>query len=207
MIAGVVLAAGMSKRMGQNKLLLPLGGRPLLAHALAAMTESEVDEVVCVLGYEAERVKSVLAKEDLPRDVRWVVNEAFETGRASSIRTALACLPEGCEGVVFLPGDVPGVTAEDVDAVVSAFRRTGAPIAAATREDGSRSHPILFEKELFPRLSTLQGDTGGQSILAELWESTAKVPRPQRHMEDVDTDEDYRRALAHEPWCASGVRP
>ncbi len=55
MIAGVVLAAGMSKRMGRNKLLLPLGGRPLLAHALAAMGESEVDEVVCVLGYEAEQ--------------------------------------------------------------------------------------------------------------------------------------------------------
>ncbi len=135
------------------------------------------------------------------------MNEAFETGRASSIRAALACLPQVCEGVVFLPGDVPGVTAEDVDAVLRAFHLTGAPIAVATREDGSRSHPVLFRKDLFPRLSALEGDTGGQSILDDLWDSAAKISRPAGHAEDVDTEEDYQRALAHEPWCASGVGP
>lgn len=207
MIAGVVLAGGMSRRMGRNKLLLPLGGRPLLAHALAAMTGSEADEVWCVLGHESESVRAAMGEEAFPRPIGWVVNGAYASGRSSSIRAALAAIPGASEGVVFLPGDVPGVTAEDIDEVIRAFRRTGAPVAVATREDGTRSHPVLFGKELFPRLSSLEGDTGGRPIVDELWASAAKVPRPAGHAGDVDTVEDYGRALANPQFSPQGVGP
>ncbi len=194
MIAGIVLAAGMSSRMGRNKLLLPLGGRPLGAYALCAMTGSCVDEVICVVGFEAHWVRGAL-EPHAHRPVRWIVNEEYASGRASSIRAALGGLSDAAAAAVFLPADVPGVTAGNINAVAAAYHETRAPIVVTTATDGSPSHPVLFGRPIFARLALLEGDTGGRALLEERWEKAVKVRRTEGDGADVDTEEAYRLAL------------
>lgn len=194
MIAGIVLAAGVSRRMGRNKLLLPLGGRPLGAYALSAMAGSCVDEVICVVGFEADLVRGAL-EPCARRPVRWVVNEEYASGRASSIRAALGGLSDAVAAAVFLPADVPGVTAGNVSAVAAAHHATRTPVVVTTEADGSPSHPVLFGRPLFARLSLLEGDTGGRALLEERWGEAVKVPRSGGDGSDVDTEEAYRLAL------------
>ena len=192
-VAGIVLAAGASRRMGCNKLLLPFRGRPLLCAALDAVTGGGARPVICVLGRDSEAVRTALAREQWPSPVCWVVNPDAASGRASSICVGLDSVPEACLAALFMPGDVPGVRARDVERVIARFRLTGAPVVAATESDGNRSHPVLFARSLFPRLRHLRGDTGGQGIVRELWECAEKVARAGAPLFDVDTQDDYDR--------------
>lgn len=192
MIAGVLLAAGMSTRMGRNKLLLPVGGRPLAAWGLGALAGAGLDPVVCVLGHEAEAVQRALSSCHPGGRVRFVLNPDYATGRASSVRTALAHLPEECEAAVFLPGDLLGATPEGVRAIVARHRKTGYDLAVAVSAAGDRTHPVLFARKLFAALAALEGDESGQRILLERWDSAEKVPVSGDVPIDVDTPEDYR---------------
>lgn len=192
-IAGIVLAAGASRRMGRNKLLLPFRGRPLVCAALDAVTGAGARPVICVLGQDSEPVRAALANERWRSPVCWAVNPDAASGRASSIRVGLASVPQACAAALFMPGDVPGVRAQDVEAVIARFRLTGASVVIATESDGNRSHPVLFARSLFPRLRRLRGDTGGQGIVRELWECAEKVARTPPPLFDVDTQDDYDR--------------
>src|SRR5260370_11530864 len=97
-IAAIVLAAGRSTRMGAHKLLLPLGGRPLVSYAVAAACASHAAPVVVVLGHDADAVQATLP----PRRQRSVVNGAFASGMASSLRTGIAALPPSATGALVL---------------------------------------------------------------------------------------------------------
>lgn len=192
-IAGIVLAAGYSERMGRNKLLLPYRGRPLACDALGAVAGSRADPAICVLGHEAETVRSALSREQWPRPIRWIVNADAASGRASSIAAGLDAVPEECEGALFLPGDVPGVRPGDVEAVMEKYLETWAALVVAVESDGTRSHPVLFARSLFPRLRALRGDAGGHGLIQELWAVAEKVPRTGPRLFDIDTPADYQR--------------
>ena len=197
-VGGVVLAAGCSTRMGKDKLLLPYRGRPLLVHALRCMADSPASPVFCVLGCRAEEILPAIQADPAGAGIHYLINRDFASGRASSVRLALATIPERCEGAVFLPGDMPLVRAADVGALIERFERTGAPIVVAVDEAGERAHPVLFARLLFPRLTALEGDESGQGIIRESWDAAEKVPIARSRVLDVDTEEDYRRLLADE---------
>ena len=203
MIAGIVLAAGMSSRMGRNKLLLPLGGRPLGAYALRAMMDSEVDEVICVVGLESDMARGAL-EPHARRPVRWIVNEEYASGRASSIRAALGALSDAVEAAVFLPADVPGVTAQNINALLAAYGQTHAPVVVTLEPGGARTHPVLFHRSLFPKLAELEGDQGGQALIEACWSEAAKVRRTDGDVADVDTEEAYRLVAEKFPIAVVG---
>jgi len=135
MVCALVLAAGRSRRMGTQKLLLPVGGQPMIARVVDELLRSPVDEVVVVTGHEGERIAKALARplagsrcpaasSGFPR-VRFVANPRPESEMLDSVRCGLAAMPEECAGVLVALGDQPAIRAEVVAALVRAFRAAG----------------------------------------------------------------------------------
>ena len=197
-VGGVILAAGRSARMARFKLLLPLGGRPLVCHAAACMAAAPVAPVVCVLGHRAREVEAMLRKYTFPQPILVRKNVDYASGRASSVKVGIESLPDECAAAVFLPGDMPLLLPGDVAALVERFERTGAPIVVAVDEEGQRAHPVLFARGLFQRLVALTGDESGHGIILESWPEAEKVTVPRNRVVDIDTEEDYRRLQGQE---------
>lgn len=188
MIAAVVLAAGASTRMGWPKLLLPLGGEPLVRRTVRQVCEAGPGEVLVVVGNEYGRVLAAL--EGLP--VRHAVNTAFATGMGSSFRTAVEHL-EGCDAALFALADQPFVTAAEYRTLVETYRRRPGGIVCA-RYGEVTAPPHLFDRAFFPELAALEH--GARSILARHRDRTTIVPLPPDRLFDIDTPDDYERAVA-----------
>ncbi|MDZ4278492.1 MAG: nucleotidyltransferase family protein, partial [Dehalococcoidia bacterium] len=126
-LAGVILAAGASTRMGQPKQLLAYRGRPLLQRVVDAALASSLDEVVVVLGHRAEEVRAAL---ELPPDdrIRLVVNPDYAAGQSTSLRCGLRSASSSATGAAVLLGDQPHVSAALIDRIAQAFRSADRPI-------------------------------------------------------------------------------
>ena len=123
MIAGIVLAAGRSSRLGRPKQLLPVHGEPLIRHTLRRVLASSLDQVILVVGHEADEVRDAVA--DLP--VECVVNPDAAAGQSTSVRAGLAALSPEVEAAVFILGDQPGIDPTVIDALIAAWRTSGVP--------------------------------------------------------------------------------
>ena len=206
MIAAIVLAAGASRRLGRNKLLLPFRGGTVLSATVTRLLESPMGRVVVVLGHEGEEVR---ARAGLPQDPRLsaVDNPDWPSGMASSLRTGvLAC--KGAEAVIVALGDQPGIDPAVIARLVAAFR-AGAALAVPVHRDpaargGERvGHPVLFGRSLFAELGGLEGDTGAREIVWRHWAEAARVEGvPVR---DVDTEADYAALVADTPATDEGL--
>jgi CTP:molybdopterin cytidylyltransferase MocA len=181
--------------MGRPKQLLPLNGRPLLEGVVAAANASSLDEVVVVLGANAEEVRRGV---DLGR-ARVVVNPDHEQGLGSSVRAGLAALgPEVGRAMVIL-GDQPAVSAELFDRLLELQASSGLPSAAL--RFGTLLHPpVVLERSLFGDLGSLEGDVGCRAVVRGRPELVAPLPAASDgdHPIDLDTPEDYRRATIRE---------
>ncbi len=199
MIAGILLAAGRSVRMGRNKLVLAYEGKAIVAHSLYALKNAGLSPVVCVLGWEAGKVRAAIRAAGVDEGVCFVTNESYATGRASSIRCGLASLPRESDAAVFLPADVPNVRARDVEALVERYEKTRAAIVAAVDSHGARTSPVLFSSALFQDLRALSGDVGGQSLIDARWESVERVYLQEPVPTDIDTPKDYEELKRGSP--------
>ena len=186
-VSAVVLAAGGGRRLGRLKQLLPWGGRTMIEHVVDTVLASAVDEVVVVLGCQAEAVQQALAD----RPVRGVVNTAWEEGLATSLRAGLAAASPQAEAVLFVLGDQPRLTAQTIDRLLAHYRTTRCPIVVPVYR-GRRGNPVLFARSLFPELLALQGDVGGRVLLEKQRADIAEVDvGSDEILLDVDTLEDY----------------
>jgi CTP:molybdopterin cytidylyltransferase MocA len=186
-VSAIVLAAGGGSRFGGGKLLAKLGGRPIIETVLHNLREAPVDEIIVVVGADAQRLRGVCEAYG----VRIVANEEWERGQSTSVLAGLrAC---GGEAAVVLLGDQPFIGAEPVERLVSAFSE-GAKVAVATY-GGKRRNPVLFSREVWPLLEAeLAGDEGARSVLRRHPELVVEVPCEEvGDPADVDTREDLRR--------------
>ena len=192
--AGVVLAAGASRRMGRTKQLLPLGGSTLLGTVLATALGSRLDEVVLVLGADADLIAAAVDTSA----VRVVVATDHAEGMGASLRTGVAALGAGIDRVAVLLGDQPRVTPELVDAVLDRHLESGLP-AAAVSAGGVLQPPVVVDRRLWPGLLAARGDSGLRSVLRADPGMVATLS-VEGVTVDVDTPDDYRRVLtAEEP--------
>ena len=196
-LSGVVLAAGASTRLGRPKQLLPLAGRPLLQHVLDEAAASSLDEVILVLGHRAEEIRAALA---LParRPDRVVVNPEHAAGQSGSLRLGLRSADPRATGAAILLGDQPGVTARLIDRVAAAFRAGDAPVARPVYAAGGRrvlGHPVVLARRIWPEVERLGGDQGARTLLAAHPDWVLEVPVEGEPPADVDTWEDYERAV------------
>lgn len=195
MISGIILAAGGSARLGRPKQLLPLAGEPLLSHALRHAAASTLDEVVLVLGHRAPEIAAAVGRWGQ----RVVVNDGYAAGQSGSLRAGLAAIDPASEAVLFLLGDQPEVGPATIDAVLAAFRSSGAPIVIPTY-GGEPGNPILFRRNLFPDLARLTGDEGARGIVRDRRGEAHLVPVAARTPpRDIDTEDDYAALLAGWP--------
>jgi molybdenum cofactor cytidylyltransferase len=186
-VAGLVLAAGGSRRLGRPKQLLPYGGGTLLDHVLGTARACRFDQLVCVLGGASEDVRATV---DL-RGADVVVNREFGTGCSSSIAAALGTVDPRIDVLVLMLGDQPGVRPETVAALLAG--RGNAPLAACRYESG-RGHPLAFARSTFGDLATLHGDKGVWRLMDR--SDVVEVIVPGAVPRDVDTWADYEAVLA-----------
>ena len=196
MIAGIVLAAGRSRRMGRPKAFLQLGGRSFLERTVAALRDGGCDPVVVVAGPPGDPAADEIALAAVRLGAEIVRNADAESPQVASLRAGLGALGPGVEAAVVTPVDVPRVEAETVQALAEAFAASGAPVAQPF--DGVRhGHPVLFARSVWPELMADPLPEGARTVIHAHAARRAEV-RVRALPADVDTPEDYRRLLEGE---------
>jgi molybdenum cofactor cytidylyltransferase len=184
-ISGVVLAAGTGSRFGGTKQLAVVDGKPLAQHAIDALAEAGVDEIVIVTGHDAVKVAAGLS---LPPQGRIVYNAAFKEGQASSLGVALHALDDDSEAAVILMADQPGVASGVIRALIDRFRATRMQIVRAAFRDGPG--PSLLSREIYAEAGHLHGDVGARVMIASHPEWVEEVSIDADAPPDVDMADD-----------------
>lgn len=187
MIAALVLAAGLSRRMGRQKLLLDVEGKPLLRRSVEGVL-GHVDDTLVVTGPDDALLRAVL--QELP--VRFAVNPRPEDGQGSSIAAGVAVLAPGTRAVIVTLGDQPQLPPDVVPALLDTFHRSDKPIVAPVYR-GTQGTPVVFAAEVFGELARLTGDAGAKRVVRRDPSRVALVPFDVAMPGDVDTPEDYAR--------------
>lgn len=199
----IVLAAGGSSRMGRPKQLLRLEGETLVRRAADTAVASTCGPVVVVLGAHSDEVRAEL--EGLP--VTIAENPEWEAGMGTSIAVGMAAVeaaaPSAPGAIVIMLCDQPGVTPAHLKALVSAWQRSGSPVAS--EYGGAIGVPALLPSSLFPDLGRLSGAAGAKSLLRSCRNDVIAVPFLAGAL-DIDTPEEYARAVRTGRQPSSGRR-
>lgn len=188
-VAGLLLAAGTSSRMGANKLLFEVGGRSLLRTAALRAVEAGLAPVYVVLGHEAGLARREL--DDIGCEV--VLNRDYEQGITSSLTAGVSALASHVPAVVVMLADMPRVDAPMIASLVARYRSGSAPLVISDYE-GVNAPPVLYDRSLFGELRSLTGDSGcGRQVVAR-HRSEAEVHQwPASALADIDDPEDFAR--------------
>jgi molybdenum cofactor cytidylyltransferase len=187
-VAGILLAAGASTRMGRNKLLLAVGGVSVLRRAVARAMDAGLDPVIVVLGHERELTNLELAGLGCVT----VANPDYALGIASSLRAGLAALPPTSRAAVVLLADMPLVTASMIATLVERYRAGAAPLVISDFA-GVSAPPTLFDRSLF---AELQREGCGKRLARLHRPKAAVVSWPAEALADLDRPEDFARITA-----------
>jgi len=190
MIAGLILAAGESSRMGTPKATLAYHGRTFLELIVETLRSAGLEPIVVVLGHRAEEIQQRVKSEA----IEVVVNPDYRFGQTSSLQAGLRSLvADDLEAVLLCLVDHPAVSEATVERVVASFRQCGAPVVIPTYQ-GRRGHPVLLGRQLFEELLGLSGDAGADSVVRRYRPATQYVEvEDEGVVIDVDDPEDYRR--------------
>ena len=191
-IAGVVLAAGTSTRMGQNKLFMELEGETLVRRAVGRAAEAGFDPLIVVVGHEAERVQQAL--EGIPYQP--VFNPDYERGVNSSLRAGIRAVSESpARAAVVMLADMPFVTSGMIETLVEKYRRGTAPLVISDYA-GVNAPPMLYDRSLFEELSIPEGHGCGKQVVKRHRQEAESASWPAEALTDLDAPEDYERVKA-----------
>lgn len=193
-IAGLILAAGRSQRMGPvNKLLTTVDGVPMLAQVVDAVVASMAAPVFVVTGHERQRVEEALRG----RAVRFVHNPDFDSGLSTTLGRGLAALADDVDGALVCLGDMPWVTTEHVNRLMAAFAPSVGQAICVPTYQGRRGNPVLWARRFFAEMQTIQGDVGARHLIGKYKDLLCQIPMDDNGiLLDVDTPEALRAALA-----------
>lgn len=208
--AAIILAAGSSSRMGagRHKLLLPLAGRPVLAHVIDAALASKARPIIIVLGHQGEQVRAQISSYREHSDITLVENPDYLQGMSTSLhmglrtllvessaQTSTSSLPSSA---LVMLGDQPLMTPEIIDTLISRWQTAGKLIVAPLYA-GKRGNPVLFDARLFTELLATTGDEGGRSVIERHRQEVTMVEMGDaRASYDVDTWDAYQQVV--EAW-------
>jgi molybdenum cofactor cytidylyltransferase len=188
--AGIILAAGESKRFGASKQLIRIEGRCLIQRALAAALESNLDRVLLVLGCEHERIRKSLGAWTRHPKFDLLVNPDYRGGLSTSLKAGVTRIQGEFPAAMFLLGDQPLVDADLIDLLLARFAESEKPICVPTHR-GVRGNPVLFASDFYPAILNLTGDRGARDLIAAHPDMVLTVEIPDPHVFlDIDRPED-----------------
>jgi molybdenum cofactor cytidylyltransferase len=184
-VAGIVLAAGRSTRMGgPNKLLAEIGGKPLVRIAAEQALASRAKPVVVVTGHQRVEVEAALKG----LKVTFAHNPDYAEGLSTSLKAGIAALPADVDGAIVCLGDMPQVDARLIDRLIAAFDPAKGALVAVPTIEGKRGNPVVWSRRFFGDLAKLDGDVGARHLIASYPEAVVEVPMTGRGaLVDVDT--------------------
>ena len=160
MISSILLAAGLSKRMGgENKLTKKIQGIPLIKHSVKNILASSINELIIVLGYQKEIIEKLIDKHE---KVKFIFNKDFESGMASSIKVGINHLSDNSESFFICLADMPMVSSNIYDFLIKSKNQKD--ILVPTYK-GQQGNPILFNKSMKEKIMSIDGDAGAKKIL------------------------------------------
>ena len=194
MISAVILAAGESRRMGkQNKLLLPVCGEALLVKLVKSVCDSDVDQVLVVIGHEAEKIR--LEINNLP--LSFVYNPNFREGMTTSIKSGLKEVSPDCDGFLICLADMPFINTTEINKLVHAYihnRIKEKRLIVVPVFQGHRGNPVLFSSEFRNDILEHKKESGCKGVIMNNYEYVKEIEMDDDNMLfDVDTMEDYQR--------------
>lgn len=193
-VAAIVLAAGMSQRMGAPKQLLRLGSKTLLEHTLGNVRSSNVDQIVLVLGAAANEIRTHVPTGELTI----VVNADYAQGMGTSLRCGVAALSPETQAVLVVLADQPVVSSATLNQLIDGYLESRPQVLIPTYR-GFRGNPVLLDRSLFPELMTLAGDVGCRAIFGSHTQGIHKLAVGDPGiLLDVDSTEDWKTLSAHE---------
>ncbi len=190
-LTAVVLAAGLSARMGTPKMLLPWGTSTVLAHVLRTLHDAGVDDRVVVVGPERGAVDTICQSAGS----RTVFNPEFKTGEMlSSLQVGLRSLAPDCEAALVVLGDQPLVESAAIRAVVDAFALRRSPLVVPSFQN-RRGHPWLMAAALWPEMLRMLPPETPRDFMRRHSPVIEHVEwNTNSILVDIDTPEDYERA-------------
>ena len=197
MISAVILAAGESKRMGnENKLLLPIEGEALIRRFVRSVCLSQVENVLVVLGFEANKIKKVL----IDQPVDFVYNPFFMNGLTTSIKTGIRASPKKFDGYMICLSDLPFAKTRDFNILLraySSFRVKECALVTVPVFQGKRGNPVLFSSEFREEILEHEGE-GCRDLIAKHNDDVREVIMKNGNLLcDIDSPEDYINNLFH----------
>jgi molybdenum cofactor cytidylyltransferase len=190
MLSLIVLAAGKSTRMhGRNKLLIKLEGKPIIRRVIETALKSKVDEVIVVLGWQAEKIRKEV--DSLP--CRFIVNKEYEKGQSSSVKAGLKEVDEMTQAILVLPGDIARIDTGSINLVIEEYVRRKYPIVVAAHQ-GRPGHPILLDRQLFKEIEGIDEESFGLKAVTKRHEREARLVETgsTNVLRDLDKPEDLK---------------
>lgn len=194
-VTGIILAAGEGRRMGRTKQLLPFRGRTILECVVDSALASALQRVIVVLGHQADMLEPLLKG----RDVGVVINPDYGSGQSTSLKAGLHAVTDDADAALFLLGDQPLITPETINRILTAYQLSPSSPIIQPLFERKRGNPVLFNRETFAGIESLNGDCGARALFEEYADRIlgVTVDDPAIHM-DVDTEEDFRCLLKRE---------
>jgi len=207
-LTALVLAAGLSRRFGQPKQLLPYRGTTLLGWVVAQVESCPaVDDVILTLGQASDEILASLTLHC----ARPVVAQDYHEGCAASYRTGLAAADPQTRGLMIIPGDQPGVDATIIRRMADAWRGSLVNVTRQSEASGAAQaspaailvasyhgvdgHPLIFDRSLFAELADLHGDKAAWKLLDRHPDSVRRVEMGRAAPSNINTPEDYARLI------------
>jgi len=201
-VAGLLLAAGTSSRMGQPKQLLPMGGLGLLDRVLEQVLHSDLDLVTLVLGFKAREIRRGMRTDLGHPKLKVIQNTRYQEGISSSIIAGLSAVEDEYDHVMVILGDMPYVTSGLINLLLHRYLASHFPLGAIRIKE-KRSHPAIIGRPFYPELHRLEGDMGARSLFEKHPDQVCLVEATESHEDmDIDTLEDYlkyKEALGDDP--------
>ncbi len=189
-VDAVVLAAGLSSRMKQNKLMLPFMGTTIIRHTVLTILESNVEKVIIITGNNEDLIRTEL--EDL--NVIFVYNEHYKTGQSTSVCLGVETSDDS-DGIMFFMGDQPMIKSHFIDDMIETFKEMDETILVPYCKD-KRGNPVLFNKKWYKELLKVTGDYGGRFIIENNLNDVRRYClEDELFFTDVDTIEKYNDLL------------
>ena len=192
-VAGLVLAAGQSRRMGgPNKLVAEIKGKPLARIVTEHVLNSHADPVVVVTGHQPERMREALAG----LNVQWTHNPDYDDGLSTSLKAGIAALPAEVDAVVVCLADMPRVNADLINRLIASYDPEKSALIVVPTFNGKRGNPVLWSRRFFQQLMGVEGDVGAKHLIGDNQEGVIEVAVDNADIFfDVDTPSALAEAL------------